>query len=129
MQALPARYRKDLSYEGAVRSTSPLHPIHDVCEHIGPWFEPGNRVYAMTLHAICPSLSQVVDYNDVTLGDICEAWLACGMRSSIPASRSLAVAIEGIAGLLYIIAEMKDLYTLDDLDELCKEYNLSLIHI
>ena len=40
-----------------------------------------------------------------------------------PASRSLAVAIEGIAGLLYIIAEMKDLYTLDDLDELCKEYN------
>ena len=76
----------------------------------------------MTLHAICPSLLQV-DYNDETLGDICEAWLACGMRSNIPAARSLAVAIEGIAGLLYIIAMMKDVYTLDDLDELCKEYN------
>ena len=99
MQALPARYRKDLSYEGAVRSTSPLHPIHDVCEHIGPWFEPGNRVYAMTLRAVCPELVQV-GYNAGKLGDICEAWLACGMRSSsIPASRSLVVAIEGIAGL------------------------------
>ena len=99
---MPARYRKDLSYEGAVSPFhSPLHPIHDdVCEHIGPWFEPGNRVYAMTLHTICPSLPQLVDYNDETLGDICEAWLACGMRSSsIPASRSVVVAIEGIAGL------------------------------
>ena len=119
---LPAAYRKALSHEGACRSTSTFHPIHGYDDHIGNYFDPGNRVYAMTLRAVCPELVQV-GYNAEKLGDICEAWLACGMRSNIPAARSLAVAIEGIAGLLYIIAVMKDFYTLDDLDELCKEYN------
>ena len=102
---LPAAYRKALSHEGACRSTSTFHPIHGYDDHIGNYFDPGNRVYAMTLRAVCPELVQV-GYNAEELGDICEAWLACGMRFNIPAARSLAVAIEGIAGLLYIIAVM-----------------------
>ena len=119
---LPAAYRKALSHEGACRSTSTFHPIHGCDDHIGNYFDPGNRVYAMTLRAVCPELVQV-GYNAEKLGDICEAWLACGMRLNIPAARPLALEIEGIAGLLYIIATIKDIYTLDDLDELCKEYN------
>ena len=115
---LPADYRMGLSYEGAVRSTSPLHPIHGVDDHIGNYFDPGNRVYAMTLQAIWPSLLQV-DYNDRKLGHICEAWLACGMRS-----RSLAEAIEGVAGVVYVIAMMNNIYSLKDLDELSNEYKL-----
>ena len=119
---LPAGYRKALSHEGAVRSTSTLHPVHGFDDHIGNYFDPGNKVYAMTLRAVCPELLQV-GYNDEKLGDICEAWLAVGMKSSIPAARSLAVAIEGISGLLYIIAVVKDIYTLDDLDQVCREYD------
>jgi len=119
---LPAAYRKTLSHEGAVRSTSTLHPIHGCDDHIGNYFDPGNKVYAMTLRAVCPELLQV-GYNDNTLGDICEAWLAAGIKSSHWAARSLAAAIEGISGLMYIITVAKDIYTLAELDQLCREYD------
>ena len=118
---LPSVYRKELSDLGAVRSTHPLHPVRGCCEHIGKWFDPGNAVYAMTFKAICPSLQQE-NYNNEAIGDICKAWLACGMGSEILACRSLAVGIEGVAAVLYIIAMMKNVYTLQDLDEVCGEY-------
>ena len=121
---LPRVYRKKLTHLGAVRCTHPLHPAHYCCNHIGKCFDPGNAVYAMTLKAICPSLQQD-NYNNETIGDICEAWLATGMRSEIPACRSLAVGVEGVAAVLYIVAMLKNVNTLQELDEVCKEYVLN----
>ena len=120
---LPFGYRINLSNLGVVRCTHKLHPVHACREHIGNWFDPGNAVYAMTLKAICPSLQQE-KYNNEAIGDICRAWLACGMRSAILACRSLAAGIEGVAAYLYIIAMLKNVNTLQDLDEVCREYFL-----
>ena len=113
---LPRAYRKTLSHFGAVRSTHRHHPVHGFCDRIGAYFDPGNAVYAMTLKAICPCLQQA-EFNDETLGDVCEAWLAIGARSDIAASRSLMRGLEYVAGCLYIIATVRNVWSLADMDK------------
>ena len=80
-------YRKNLSYEGAIRC---WHSEHQPCgfdRTLGEYFDPGNRVYACALTALCPSVKEL-GYNDETMGDICEAWLAVGMQSQDECSRN-----------------------------------------
>ena len=117
-------YRKKLTHLGAVRCTHPLYPATYCCNIIGKCFDPSNAVYAMTLKAICPFLEQDY-YNNETICDICEAWLATGMTSEIPACRSLAVGVDGIAAVLYIIALLTNVNTLQELDKVymeCEEH-------
>ena len=40
------------------------------------------------------------------------------MRSRVPAARTLAVVIEEIAGILYIFQVMRNVWSLEDLDNL-----------
>ena len=118
MQTLPYQYRKEVSRFGAIRSTHRKHPVHGVCDHIGPYFDPTNHWYAMALAAVCPQI-QTLGFNECTLGDICEALLAVGMKSLLPSSRTLAVKLEGVVSLLYIVACDLSIWTLADLDDWC----------
>lgn len=116
---LPAPYRKKLSHYGAVRTAHRLHPIHFVSDRIGSCFDPSNAVYALVLRAICPAV-QRMPFNEETLGDICEAWLATGMQSRSPAARHLALGIEGVAAILYVVGQLGNVWSLEALDELGK---------
>ena len=112
---LPAAYRKDLSHMGAVRARHPLHPVHGICEYVGPYFDPTNQVYSMSLKLMCPAISGT-RYNEETLGDICEAWLAVGGRSQRASASHLAKMLDEITSTLYLLAVELDVYSLTDLD-------------
>ena len=72
----------------------------------------------MALKAICPQVHKM-QYNEGTLGDICEAWLAIGMRSAVPSARSLATRLEGVVSHLYIVVDELNIWTLAGLDDRC----------
>ena len=113
--SLRERYRRELAANGAVRCHFPGHPIHYVCPVLGNTFDAGNRIYELTLKTICPSIVHC-GYNRNSLGNICEAFLATGMRSSSPSARSLAMIIERTAGAMYTVCYAYNLYTLEDID-------------
>ena len=125
---LPFQYRKDLSHEGAVKTEHRYHPVHGWCEHMRScWFDPSNAVYAMVLGAICPAISRT-GWNDETIGDICEAWLAIGARSELVVAKKLAKIINDVSQVMYLIADELNIYDLRQLDEWVCQL-LSLIHI
>lgn len=83
----PQRIRKEMSYDGALRCRRPLDPIH----YVEPltrlaYFDPTNEVYSRALLLMCPELSD--HFNENSLGDIVEAWLALGFhRMRVPPHR------------------------------------------
>ena len=101
-----SRYeRKTISYDGAIRAYLDEHPCHYICSVLGRTFDPGNRIYALALQMMFPSLKGF-GYNDCTLGDICEGFLTLGLRkhpSRHPAALSLARMIEVVAGDIYAL--------------------------
>ena len=74
-------------------------------------------IYALALQMMFPSLKGF-GYNDCTLGDICEGFLALGLRnqpSRHPAAASLARMIEVVAGDLYVLCYRFNLYCEEDI--------------
>ena len=109
--------RKTIAYDGAIRAYHDDHPCHYMSSVLGPTFHPGNRIYALALQMMFPSLKDL-GYNDCTLGEICKGFLALGLRkhpSRHPAALSLARMIEAVAGDLYVLCCRFNLYYEEDI--------------
>ena len=115
-----SRYeRKTISYDGAIRAYLDEHPCHYICSVLGRTFDPGNRIYALALQMMFPSLKGF-GYNDETLGDICEGFLALWLgnqpSSHRAAAASLAPMIEEVVGDLYVLCYRFNLYREEDIN-------------
>ena len=77
----PRAWRKDLSYDGAMRS-APGEPRHYYCEFEDERFwDAGNYVYARALQgALLYCSTKPLAFNDKTLGDLVECILALAWR-------------------------------------------------
>ena len=116
MHGLSADYRKGASHLGAVRCFDETHhPPHGTCPVLGDYFDPGNWVYATILILLVPGIVNTT-WSYATLGDIIEGMLATGMRpSSGTDSRTIALYLEYLSGLLYtIVCWFPQVRTADD---------------
>jgi len=82
MNQASGRVRKGLSYHG--RITSRILP--------GQFFDPGNRTYYLGMKLLFPELLNQYAWNQITFGDIFEAFLGLGSSnvSNIPSVRGFA---------------------------------------
>ena len=107
MHEFSYEYRKGLSHLGICRCSHWSHLKMHQDAALGNAFDPGNWIYAMVLKLAFPE-GTTQPWNDETLGDICEAWLAIGFRPQAPVvARHLALWIEDCICALWAVKVFK----------------------
>jgi hypothetical protein len=120
LSEIPKNVRKALSHEGALRSFEGS-PVHWLMEK-EQCFDPGNKVYHLSMQLLFPNEDFILYLNEESVGDFCEGILAFRYRKISKCQCFVVRFLEVYCSAVWQLCTYRNVGSLKELRGVMNEY-------